>query len=398
MEWEQATKIDGGVSIPRQWIFLEYYEVLNLLFRIENSLRIFVYIVLKNQLGGKWAEAQVIFDDAQGTITSLAKKRIKQAQTYGYLGHSIACPIMHLNSGELTRLIVSDTYWPCFKPYFFGSKAVIRNKLDEIGSIRNSFAHFRPIKVDDVDVLKLNSKQALIGIEQFLNRVLIQHDTVPTNTQYQWYTNLKTLGTDQCSLAFHQSDDGDWIRISIKYVCPVIEKDLLWSDRNHFGYTVLTIRSSAILMKYAEISRNVCFLSENVFYPKMYENNDAEFKKELSFIFSRSKLEAKHKNLKESLENLLLDIAKETELIQQDNLARDDIVYSVTASATLEKGGENSWWVWDYERLRTPVAENNPPEFWGDIGGIGWKNLVKDFVATSYKYPWMPKDVSKMRF
>ena len=388
MEWKQATNIEGGFSIPNRWIYIMYYEALNLLFRIENSLRVFVYIVLKNELRDKWAEAQVISDDEKGSITSLAKRRISQAQTFGYLGHTIACPIMHLNSGELTRLIVSDVYWKHFKPYFLGSREIIKSKLDEIGSIRNSLAHFRPIKADDVDVIKQNSKHVLLGIEQFLNQVLLQSDIIPTNTQYEWYTSLKTLGTDQCAFNFRQSADENWIRISLRYACPVIKRNMLWRD--HFNYTVLTIRSSAILTKYTEIARDVCFLTESVYYPQMKEDYDALFVKILSFVISRPMLETQHKNLKKSFEDLLLDIAKEVELIQQDNLARGHLVHSVTTNATLQKQKEQSRWEWRYQLLNTPVAENDPPEYWGSLSFSG----LQDFVAATDKYPWMPESVS----
>ena len=181
MKWKRAKPIKDGFNIPQRWVYLIYYEAFNLLFRIENALRIFVYIVLKNELRDKWADA-VIDNDEQGTLNSLAKKRMSQAQTFGYLGHTITCPVMHLNSGELTRLIVSEAYWKLFKPYFLGSKEIIKSKLDEIGSIRNSLAHFRPIRADDVDVIKQNSKHVLLGIERFLEQVLLQSDVVPTNT------------------------------------------------------------------------------------------------------------------------------------------------------------------------------------------------------------------------
>src|SRR5690348_4688750 len=111
MQWYQPSDIEGGgVHIPDRWVYLMYYEAFNLLFRIENALRVFVYLILKNELRNTWADAQVLADDDQGTLSSIAKKRMSQAQSFGYLGHTIPCPVMHLNSGELTRLIISDAY------------------------------------------------------------------------------------------------------------------------------------------------------------------------------------------------------------------------------------------------------------------------------------------------
>jgi len=377
MKWKQAKPVEGGFSIPQRWVYLMYYEAFNLLFRIENALRIFVYIVLKNELRDKWADAKVIADDEQGTLTSLAKKRMSQAQTFGYLGHTITCPIMHLNSGELTRLIVSEAYWKLFKPYFLGSKEIIKSKFDEIGSIRNSLAHFRPIRADDVDAIKQNSKHVLLGVEKFLEQVLLQNDIVPTNTPDEWYTNLKTLGTDQCAFTFQQSADEQWVRVSMQYACPIIKKEPLWRD--YFRFTVLTLHSSAVLRKYPEIAKDVCSLSETTGYPQMLENYDARCSKTLSLVLSRSMLSSQHVDLKKALESLLLAIAKETELIQQDNLARGQLVHSAVVSASLKTEKDKSRWQWSYQNLRTPVVEDDPPEYWGDFslswgGGLHCRN------------------------
>jgi len=389
MEWKQASQIERGYSIPERWVYLKYYEAFNLLFRIENALRVFVYIVLKNELRDKWADAQVTADETDGTIASLAKRRMSQAQTFGYLGYTIACPIMHLNSGELTRLIVSDAYWSLFKPYFFGSKDIIKSKLEEIGSIRNSLAHFRPIRSDDADVIKQNSKHVLLGIEKFLNQVLIQKDIVPSNTEDAWYKNLKTLGTDQCAFTFQQSADEHWVRISVKYACPTIRVFTSW--REHMNYTVLTIRSSALLTECKEIANDISYLSEAVASPRMPENHQAEFAKVLSIVLSRPMLASQHETLKKSFEELLLKIASETELIQRDHLARGELIHSAAASALFQKHNGGGYWQWYLRDLGTPVLEDDPPEYWGDLNFYGWE----DFIAATDKYPWMPESVSE---
>ena len=354
MEWKQATSSDeGAITIPARWIFLQYYEAFNLLFRVENALRVFVYIVLKNELKEKWQDAQVMGDDEEGTIASLAKKRMAQAQSFGYLGYGIACPIMHLNSGELARLIVSDAYWKLFKPYFLGSKEIIKNKLDEIGSVRNSLAHFRPIRSDDVDVIKQNSKHILLGIELLVRQVLAQRDVIPTNTQDEWYKNLKTLGTDLCTLAFYQSEDEKWVRISMSYNSPAI-KVHPWQAG--VSYTVLTVRSSAILTQYPEITNDVCYLSEIVSNPVMQENYQATFHKTISLVLSCNMLKTQHANLKPALEDLLLTVARETELIQKDNLARGKLISSASVNAYLRKEKDQSQWQWYY----FPAADTCP--------------------------------------
>ena len=127
MEWEKAEVISKELNttykIPNRWLFIHYYEALNILFRIENSLRVFVYAILKNTFYDDWTNIQIdISDDQKMTISAIAKKRIRQAQDFGYLGYEISSPLMHLNSGELIRMITSAEYWKYFSTYLRGKK------------------------------------------------------------------------------------------------------------------------------------------------------------------------------------------------------------------------------------------------------------------------------------
>lgn len=156
MDWEKTVQKEGNlVEIPENWLLIHYYEVLTTLFRIENALRVFVFLILKNELKEKWSGLSVTSDDSQeGTIETIAKKRINQAKDFGYLGYFVNCPIMYLTTGELIRLITAESYWKYFAKYFLGSKTIMKNKLDEIVNVRNSIAHFRPIKQGDVELIK----------------------------------------------------------------------------------------------------------------------------------------------------------------------------------------------------------------------------------------------------
>jgi hypothetical protein len=53
--------------------------------------------------------------------STIAAKRVSQADSFGYLGFDIKAPLMHLTSGELVELITADTYWPKFRAYFRGN-------------------------------------------------------------------------------------------------------------------------------------------------------------------------------------------------------------------------------------------------------------------------------------
>ncbi len=216
MEWKSAQGKDGLIKIPERWLHLHYYEALNILFRFENSLRVFVYAILKNEKFNDWKTCTFqIAEGNQQSISSIASKRISQAQTFGYLGYEVKCPIMHLTSGELVELLTSNAYWDLFKDYFRGSREIIKNKLLEIGSIRNSLAHFRPIKSDDVELIKQNSRHTLISIEECLRNLFNQQQRVPTNTEEDWYKNINVLGTDHIITNPFYSQDEKWVNIQL---------------------------------------------------------------------------------------------------------------------------------------------------------------------------------------
>jgi hypothetical protein len=101
-------------------------------------------------------------------------------------------------------------------------------------------------------------------------------------------------------------------------------------------------------------------------------------------------LAAQHASIKKALEALLLAIAKETELIQQDNLARGQLVQAAGVTAMLQTEDDKSQWQWSYQSLRTPVIESDTPEYWGDFNFYSWE----DFIAGTNEYPWMPESVS----
>ena len=57
MIWQEAKNTENNsYDLPGDWLKIEYFEALNILFRIENSLRVFVFIILKNEFQCKWKE------------------------------------------------------------------------------------------------------------------------------------------------------------------------------------------------------------------------------------------------------------------------------------------------------------------------------------------------------
>lgn len=388
MEWKNAEAVEKGTDIPSTWLFLHYYEALNVLFRIENVLRILVYVVLKNEKRDKWLDISLSSDEAaKTTISALAKKRIAQHETFGYLGYPIEAPMMHLTSGELVRLITSDDYWLLFKNFFRASRQVVTLKLQEIGDVRNALAHFRPLSQDDVEAVKQNSKQVLSSVEAALASMIVCAERVPTNTSDKWYRELRSIGTDLCSIEFNRSVDGRWIRMTIHFKARIVAQRP--EEPKSFGrYYVLNIDSPQVLTGYEELRRLTIYLTERVQEPSMPEDFKPLFSKKLDFTFSHATLTNEYEKVSENLKNLLADIDNEAALIAEDNLAKGKLIHLVNLVARKRKAETYIWWDIETDGLRCPVASHHPTEYWGLIG-LSETNLTSD----SEDFPWMPTSI-----
>ncbi len=388
MKWKSASQKDDATVIPKSWIHIHYYEALNALFRIENSLRVFVYIVLKNQLLDKWADINITSDDAETvTIKSIARKRIHQAQDFGYLGYVINCPVMHLTSGELIRLITDENYWKYFKPYFPASKQVIKHKLDEIGVIRNSLAHFRPMKSNDVELIKQNASHALTGVEDCLNQIGSCYNVVPTNTQDKWYLALSPLGTDLCTLQLNQSNDEQWVTLTMAYKSRILSTSKY--SHTYCTHAIINLITPSILDNYNNLTKYATYLTETPASAYRYNPEKPDFLKSVSILFSRNVIQDHHDTIKTDIESLLRTITEETDLIANDNLARGKFVSVARVSASLEGEQDSSWWNTNTHDTLCPDTKGDFPEYWGNT------RLFFSLLTLAQKYPWMPIEVSE---
>jgi hypothetical protein len=385
MNWKQPVSVEkDGIKLPSVWLYTHYLEAYNVLFRVENALRVFVYIILKKELREKWTDVQIATDESGDhvTIATVARKRLAQAANYGYLCLPTSCPILHLTSGELIRVIVSDSYWKYFNKYFRAGKEIVKTKLDEIGCVRNALAHFRPLKPADVDLLKQNAAHLLLPIESLLEQLHFMQDTVPTNSSSDWYKELKPLGTEICTLSLQQTKSQSWVGIRIYFQCPVVENKL-------YGLTfiwrkLLSIRTDRILVKYPGLAKNVIFATENIPYREYTPEKDVSFGKVFTFGVSRDSLEKNFIEIKKDIESLLLHINSECELLLKDNLAAGEIIESV--SVTINKSDKA--WVISNEALACVVTEDSPAEYWGDVSFYG-----SNYVSSTNRYPWMPVNI-----
>ena len=112
--------------------------------------------------------------------------------------------------------------------------------------------------------------------------------------------------------------------------------------------------------------------------------------KQLSLIFSKNAILEHHQEIADQIRDVLVKIETETELVQQDNLARGELIELAGISASLQKGEKSEWWSTNTDNLKCRFGEYDPPEYWGNIG-----LFESDFIAGSIRYPWMPSDISK---
>lgn len=387
MKWKIATKKEDATLIPKSWIHLHYYEALNALFRIENSLRVFVYVVLKNQLFDKWADIAITSDDAEPvTLKSIAKKRINQAQDFGYLGYVINCPVMHLTSGELIRIITDEKYWKYFRPYFPASKQVIKHKLDEISVIRNSLAHFRPMKADVVETIKQNANHTLTGVDDCLNQLSSCYNVVPTNTRDAWYLALSPLGTDLCELQLRQCNDEQWVVVDLTYKSHTLSTSRY--SPTYCSHTILNLVTPSILAHYGNIAKYATYVTESRAYASKYTPETPNFTKSISILFSRSVIHDNYDAIRPDIESLLRTITEETELITNDNLARGKLVSVALVGTHLKTDKDPSRWSISTEDTLCPDTNGDFPEYWGST------LLFFSLLTVAQKYPWMPIEVS----
>jgi len=264
-------------------------------------------VILKNEFKEKWPDTELQLDEqTKSTISAAASKRISQSKGFGYLGYEINSPLMYLNRGELTRIIDAKAYWPIFEPFFRGKKEIIRNKLDEIAAIRNALAHFRPLKPDDIEVIKQNVKHVFLGIEQCLTEMTQTHRTVPTNTEHAWYKELSTLGSSLCDVRLFQNNAGTWIRLQIEYTCAMLQNS---GPGDFRSFTVSNLISPAILKAFPGLARHCIFATEIVPHSEVTRDTAPAFKKIISATLSRATINNHHAEINASMGKYVLDKA-----------------------------------------------------------------------------------------
>lgn len=384
MEWAKVGKeADSKLVVPSTWLFPHYYEALTVLFRVENALRLFVYVVLKERYGPKWRDLEISSDEqGKTTISALAKRRIEQGKNFGYLTYPIQSALMHLTSGELVGLITHDAYWPIFTKYFPAARNVITLKLQEIGTVRNALAHFRPVSENDVEIVKLNANQMLAGVEKTLVELIECSHAVPTNTEDEWYKSLGAITSDHFTIKFSQSRDESWIRVTLSYRSVLVKRPT--KTEHHAWYRVTTLDAPALVEVNGDLKTSMLFAVERLPVARVDAELDLDARKEIGLTFSRRALAEGHVEIAARLESVLSQVSQETDLLCEDQLARGKLVSVARVEAAEEKHGNRSWWSVTKSGLNSITPQGELSEYWGSI------SAGKNFVSDTDDYPWMP--------
>jgi hypothetical protein len=387
MDWQEArTANENAVQIPERWLHLHYYEALNILFRFENALRVFVYVILKRELLDAWDNAAIA---AGGTIRSETKKRLTQAKDHGYLGYGVSSPMLFLNSGEILQILTSDAYWKHFARYFKASKSIVETKLQEIGTVRNALAHFRPLRPEDIDLIKQNSRHVLLEVERCLTEITSISDAVPTNSKDAWYTRIMAIRNEQMATSLFSSADQEWIRLELVYKIATLSKEKYGDD---FLYLKLSnFKTDRLLVDFVNLKRHCIYVSESEPYGAIHPDESLASHKRISIVFARARLAESLDVIAEELERIARVAKEETTLVSQDNLARGELIEVKVATANRKEQGERgpSWSV-NMASTATSLANADHAEYWGQR-----IHYTPDFIAGTDQYPWMPATISK---
>jgi len=389
IKWEKAKRNQesGMYSIPETWLFIHYYEAINLLFRIENSLRLFVYSILKNELKDTWRDVNINSDDSgSGSLEMITRQRLSQSKNFGYLCPPINSPIMFLTSGELIRIITAETNWKYFKNHFSCKKEIVKYKLDEIGIIRNSLAHFRPITEGDVDLLKQNTLHIFDGIDKYIDELLTVNTFIPTNTEDSWYKKLNTIATtEEFYTKCFQSTDNSWIKINMNYKCPIIKRP---EKLNNWSRIVLlNCKTSPIITNYENIKKNITYLTESI-NASSYDDNISVTKCS-SLIFNKKTLSVEIDSIVSDIGLIIAKINDETDKVKSDQYVKGTFIESVDTYLTKNESPFLQNFDIESKRLLEKLDENSEIEFWGN-----YLTPYYNFITDSNIYPWMNKEVS----
>jgi hypothetical protein len=209
---QPATKdVHTTWNIPDDYLPTRYYDVYNMVFRLENALRMVVFAVLKTTRGSNWDD--VVVRKAKGTtLADLHKNRLRDASLYGNIGMPTRIPMVYFTFGDLLTIVECEG---AFKSLFSADpERVIVPKLREVEQVRNNLAHFREVTTRDCERLLHVFPDAVRDIDRFLASLTdmpdeSRLDDVPSDF-------------DESRIRCERRRDGKWtwVELAVKFQVP----------------------------------------------------------------------------------------------------------------------------------------------------------------------------------
>jgi len=369
----------GAIVPPDTWLPMHYIEAYNILFRIENALRVFVYLVLKIHFAEEWHKVSVVGDGQEkDSISSRTKRLVAQNEKYAYLGHERACHLLLLSLGELVEIMTADTCWRFFARFFHSNRQATLVKFYEIIMIRNALAHFRAINEGDLVTLRKNSEHLLSPVADFLNGTINIVEPVPRCDATTWLKDLQELKSPVCVTSWRQSPGADWSAFVIEWTFPVVgSPNEAWDH----GYSVIRLDTPTVLREAPLLRALVSFSYESFDWPLEF---DAEkmpvFKKEAFFVFHREVLQQNASDVQGGLKTVLDAVTEDTNLLATapESTARMVRIAHITSKPKGANGGE-------HQGLCCDQLDPSLAEYWGVFVPLPG---ISEFITDTYRFPW----------
>jgi hypothetical protein len=396
MKWFEPNYVGEGYSatfifkrwdLPGEWLPMHYFEAVNCLFRIENALRLLVYIVLKSHFGEKWTDVALSTEDAQSTsIGAIARKRTANDQKCAYLGEPLTCPLMYLTAGELVGLILSEAYWKLFKRYFPGASNVMQIKLQEIAFIRNALAHFRPVTPEQVSIVKQNGTQILKKFQLEFDELVFAYSSAKLRP---WRSSLQVQGIPEpvslrCSARISKSER--WVFFNLAADAQVLKVD---TDDETCRIRLRCLDLDKFLRAFPNVRSRCVIATEESSAPRWDGDSDLPpIRKTIRLAFPNISVRSKLPQLATDLLPAELRSHAAHELAAPLDLFS---IRTITASET-KSDQHPSYWVLHGHETIEHAAPSKFVENWKSIHNTMAEG---DTLTALHKYPWMNTQISE---
>lgn len=392
MDWGQANRLSSEgenrfvspkYDMPGSWVHIRYYEAYNILFRFENSLRVLVYSVLKRHKGPDWVNTLV--NDSE-TINSVCKQRIAQNKKYGYLGQNNSSPMLYLNTGELIYILDDENLWQCFNRYFSADRSVIVNKLLEINTVRNSFAHFRPVTDQDIGLLKQNISHVFHQACSYFDDLYSIIEPVPSNCEEAWFKSLVAYQYPSSRLSFHESKSGEFVRVTL--FIPTVELDTLLKE-DYCQVTITKIKIQKLLQSNKRLLNFVIYVNDLLYLSGEPSGSNRSLTSNsgtsLYFVFSRSNLSRKHEEISSLIFELGNQIEEDLSILKKDSGSSGKFTVAERQYCSTKSDRNVDRYDFSYlTKLWSNESNSDIVEYWGKyVYSFG------DSVTEKSSIPWI---------